>query len=229
MDNIKNNIAVENVSFGYTGDIVLKNLDFHIQSGEMVTIIGGNGVGKSTLMKLILGELVPDSGRIKLLGEDVRSMKDFKKIGYVPQGNVANKVTFPITCKELVCLELYDDFGFIKVPKKRHKQRSEEMLRGMGLEKYIHTPVNELSGGLQQRVMIARAMINEPELLIFDEPTAGVDEKSKVHFAEVIQKLNDEYKITIVLVTHELDWVKENLKTDYIYELKNGGIVNVSI
>lgn len=229
MDNIKNNIAVENVSFGYTGDIVLKNLDFRIQSGEMVTIIGGNGVGKSTLMKLILGELVPDSGRIKLLGEDVRSMKDFKKIGYVPQGNVANKVTFPITCKELVCLELYDDFGFIKVPKKRHKQRSEEMLRGMGLEKYIHTPVNELSGGLQQRVMIARAMINEPELLIFDEPTAGVDEKSKVHFAEVIQKLNDEYKITIVLVTHELDWVKENLKTDYIYELKNGGIVNVSI
>lgn len=223
------NIAVNNVSFGYTEDRVLNNLNFNVSDGEMITIIGGNGVGKSTLMKLVLGELEPDAGEIKLLGEKVSSIRDFSKIGYVPQGNVVNKVTFPITCLELVTLELYDDFGFFKIPKKRHKTRSKNMLKEMGLGQYIHTPINELSGGLQQRVMIARAMMNDPELLILDEPTAGVDEQSKVHLAKVMQDLNDKFHITIILVTHELDWVQENLEMDHIYELKNGGITNVSI
>lgn len=223
------NIAVENVNFGYTEDKVLKDLNFAVNSGEIIVIIGGNGVGKSTLMKLVLGELEPDSGEIRLMGEEVSKIDNFKNIGYVPQGSIVNKVTFPITCEELVTLELYDDFGFIKTPRRRHRRRSRKMLNKMGLGQYLKTPINELSGGLQQRVMIARAMMNDPKLLILDEPTAGVDESSKIHFAQVIQELNKELGITIVLVTHELDWVKDNLKVDYIYELKDGGVNNVSI
>lgn len=224
-----NDIIVENLSFGYTEDKVLENLNFTCKNGEMVVIIGGNGVGKSTLMKLILGELEPDCGSIKLMGKNASNITDFREVGSVPQGNIVNEVPFPITCLEFVVLEFYYDFGLIKVPKKRHKERAKNMLREMGLDKYINTPFNELSGGLQQRVMISRAMLNDPKILILDEPTSGVDEESKIQFAEVVQDLNDNLGKTIILITHELDWAQSHLNMDHIYELKDGGLTNVSV
>lgn len=222
-------IILENVSFGYKDDLIINNLSFKVERGNLVTIIGGNGVGKSTLMKLILGQLTVDSGNIILFGEDIEKIDNFCKVGYVPQGNIANRIAFPVTCKELVSLELYNDFGFIKIPSKKHIESSINMLRNMGLEKYINRPINELSGGLQQRVMISRAMMSSPKLLIFDEPTSGIDERSKLHFAKIIKDLNENKNITIVLVTHELEWVEKNLDPDFVYELKDGGIKNVSI
>ena len=89
-----------------------------------------------------------------------------------------NKIAFPITCLELVSLNLYEEFGLIKIPKKNHYQKAKDILKKMGMENYINTPVNELSGGLAQRAMISKAMINDPKILILDEPTAGVDKYS---------------------------------------------------
>lgn len=215
-------ILVNDLSFGYTEDKVLDDLSLTIKKGEMVVVTGGNGSGKSTLMRLILGELIPQKGTIKLMGKKIKQLNNFQDIGYVPQGNVMDKIAFPLTCLELVVLNLYQDFGFFKIPKKKHKKRAREILGEMELDRYIDVPFNELSGGLQQRVLISRAMVNNPEILILDEPTAGVDEESKKRFGDLIQNLNDKYKITIVLVTHEIEWVEENLELDSIYQIQKG-------
>lgn len=222
-------ILVKDLNFGYSEDKVIKDLNLQVKKGELVVIVGENGSGKSTFLKLILGELKGQSGRIKLLGKPIDKKDNFRDIGYVPQMNIVNKIPFPITCLELVVLNLYQDFGFFKIPKKRHLQKAREILIQMGLERYIKTPFNELSGGLQQRVLISRAMINSPRILILDEPTAGVDEESKIQFFQIIEELNKEQDITVILVTHEVDSARENLELHNIYNLERGGLVNVAI
>ncbi len=222
-------ILVKDLNFGYSEDKVIKDLNLQVKKGELVVIVGENGSGKSTFLKLILGELKGQSGRIKLLGKTIDKKDNFRDIGYVPQMNIVNKIPFPITCLELVVLNLYQDFGFFKIPKKRHLQKAREILIQMGLERYIKTPFNELSGGLQQRVLISRAMINSPRILILDEPTAGVDEESKIQFFQIIEELNKEQDITVILVTHEVDSARENLELHNIYNLERGGLVNVAI
>ncbi len=222
-------LVVENLNFGYNENKVIRDLNLRVGEGELVVIVGENGSGKSTFLKLILGELKGQSGRIKLFGKNIEKKDDFRDIGYVPQMNIVNKIPFPITCLEMVVLNLYKDFGFFKIPKKRHLEKAREILIHMGLEKYIKTPFNELSGGLQQRVLISRAMINSPRALILDEPTAGVDEESKIQFFQIIEELNEKHNITVILVTHEVDFAIENLKLHNIYNLQRGGLENVAI
>lgn len=175
-------IDVSNLNFGYTSELVLKDVNLCVDEGQFICITGENGSGKSTLLKVLLGELKHFEGSVKLFGNAINSIKDFKDIGYVPQNSVMNKVAFPTTCREMVAINLYRSFGPVKFPGKKHFERAEKALVDMGLEKYVRTPFNELSGGLQQRVMITRALINDPRLLILDEPTAGVDNESKVRF-----------------------------------------------
>lgn len=219
-------ISIENLSFGYTSDLVLKNINLEVDEGEFVCLVGGNGSGKSTLLKLILGELKPQEGSIKIFGSALSELKSLRDIGYVPQVNAVNKISFPITCREITVLNLYEDFGFIKIPRKKHYERAEQQLKDMGLTAYIRTPFNELSGGLQQRTMIARALINRPKLLILDEPTAGVDPKSKDAFFDLLDELKQNSSLTVILVTHEVDLVKEHVKLDNIYRIDDGGLVH---
>ncbi|EGY77457.1 metal ABC transporter ATP-binding protein [Peptoniphilus indolicus] len=218
-----NIVEIKNLSFSYGHDIVLNNLNLNIKDGGLNIILGENGSGKSTLLKLILGELKVNSGSIKLFGEDISKFKNFEKIGYVPQIQVANQMAFPVTCLELVVLNLYRDFGKVKIPKDEQLRRAKEILIKMGLEKQINTPLNELSGGLKQRAMIARALINNPELLILDEPTAGIDVKSKEQFINILSSMQKD-NITIMLVTHEMEFIEENLKEYEIFNLKGGSV-----
>ena len=216
-------VEIKNLNFGYTKIPVLTSCNLDVNIGDFVIIVGANGSGKSTLIKLMLGELKADQGSIKILDKDINDYRSFKEIGYVPQLNVVNKIAFPITSLELVCLNLYEDFGLIKIPKKEHYERAKEILIKMGMEDYIHTPVNELSGGLAQRAMICKAMINNPKLLILDEPTAGVDKQSKDYFFETIDILSEKFNITIIMVTHELKEL-ENLEL-VKYEMIEGRLV----
>ncbi|MDY2987018.1 MAG: ATP-binding cassette domain-containing protein [Peptoniphilus sp.] len=218
-----NIVEIKNLSFSYGHDIVLNNLNLNIKDGGLNIILGENGSGKSTLLKLILGELKVNSGSIKLFGEDISKFKNFEKIGYVPQIQVTNQMAFPVTCLELVVLNLYRDFGKVKIPKDEQLRRAKEILIKMGLEKQINTPLNELSGGLKQRAMIARALINNPELLILDEPTAGIDVKSKEQFINILSSMQKD-NITIMLVTHEMEFIEENLKEYEIFNLKGGSV-----
>lgn len=199
-----NALSIENLNFAYKTNPVIKNCSLEVAKGDFVLITGGNGSGKSTLIKLILKELDKDKGKIQVLGKNIEDYKSFKEIGYVPQMNIVNKISFPITALELVVLNLYEGFGLIKIPRKSHYQKARTMLDKMGMKDYINTPVNELSGGLAQRAMIAKAMIANPKILILDEPTAGVDKESKKHFFESLSILKEKFNITIIMVSHEL-------------------------
>lgn len=221
-------IEIKNACFSYDRDPILVDLNLIVKNKEKITIIGGNGVGKTTLIKIIVGELKLDSGSIKIFEEDFNTDL-LKRIGYVPQSQKENLYTFPITVKELVTLQLYDSLGKFKIPRKEHYLKTMNLLKKMNLEKYSDFPIRELSGGLRQRVVITRALMNDPDILIFDEPTSGVDENSKTQFAKTIEELNEKFDVSIILITHELDWIKNNLKMDSIYELKKGGLVDVTI
>lgn len=217
-------VSINNLNFSYSQTPVLKDCNLNVDVGEFTVILGGNGSGKSTLIKLMLGELKKNSGEIKILGKNIEDYVSFKDIGYVPQINIVNKIAFPITCLELVSLNLYEEFGFIKIPKKNHYQKAKDILKKMGMEAYINTPVNELSGGLAQRAMISKAMINDPKILILDEPTAGVDKYSKDHFFETIDFLSKKFNVTIIMVTHELKEM-ESLSIDFTkYEMVEGSL-----
>ena len=217
-------VSINNLNFSYSQIPVLKNCNLNVDVGEFTVILGGNGSGKSTLIKLMLGELKTNSGEIKILGKNIEDYVSFKDIGYVPQINIVNKIAFPITCLELVSLNLYEEFGFIKIPKKNHYQKAKDILKKMGMENYINTPVNELLGGLAQRAMISKAMINDPKILILDEPTAGVDKYSKDHFFETIDFLSKKFNVTIIMVTHELKEMESlNIKMTK-YEMIEGSL-----
>lgn len=217
-------VSINNLNFSYSQIPVLKTCNLNVDVGEFTVILGGNGSGKSTLIKLMLGELKNNSGEIKILGKNIEDYVSFKDIGYVPQINIVNKIAFPITCLELVSLNLYEEFGLIKIPKKNHYQKAKDILKKMGMENYINTPVNELSGGLAQRAMISKAMINDPKILILDEPTAGVDKYSKDHFFETIDFLSKKFNVTIIMVTHELKEMESlNIKMTK-YEMIEGSL-----
>ena len=220
-------IDVSNLNFGYTSELVLKDINLCVDEGQFICITGENGSGKSTLLKVLLGELKHFEGSVKLFGNAINSIKDFKDIGYVPQNSVMNKVAFPTTCREMVAINLYRSFGPVKFPGKKHFERAEKALVDMGLEKYVRTPFNELSGGLQQRVMITRALINDPRLLILDEPTAGVDNESKVRFLDLLETVTQERNITAVLVSHELELVSRHINFDATYRINSGRIAHV--
>lgn len=219
-------IKVSNLVFGYNAMPVLKDLSFSIPEGDLCCITGENGSGKSTLMKLILGELKGYKGTISLFGKTMKEYNDLTWIGYVPQASVMNKVAFPTTCREIVVQGLYKQFGIVLIPRKKHYQVAEQALAKMDLERYARVPFNQLSGGLQQRVMICRALINDPKLLILDEPTAGVDKESKESFLGLLNKINQEQKITCLLVSHEYQLVSERLKLDSTYRIEDGRIAN---
>ena len=220
-------IVIKDMSFGYTDTLVLENVNLTINQGEFVALIGGNGTGKSTLLKNLLGELTPDNGDIKVFGKSIKKHKDYQKIGYVPQLSIVDQIAFPVTTTELVSLNLYREFGLFKYAKKEQIKKAEDILVYLGLEKYLGWPVNQLSGGLKQRTMIARAMVNKPDLLILDEPTAGIDQQNREAFIRMINKLNSEMNLTILLVTHELTEVMEFGDIDSVYEVKDRKVSKV--
>lgn len=219
-------IKIENLDFSYPNNPVLKDLNLTIHEGDLTIIIGENGSGKSTLLKLMLGELKADNGVIEVFNKNINDIEDFKRIGYVPQVQVMNQMGFPVSCLELVSSGLYFNFGFIKIPKEESKKRAKEVLEAMGLKDYINTPISELSGGLKQRTMIARALVQDPKLIILDEPTAGVDQESKDQLMELIKEMAKDKEKTFIIVSHEMDYMKKNLEDSKIYRIKGGRAYN---
>lgn len=196
---------VKNLSFSYPNTEVLENVNFNIYEKDFVGIIGSNGSGKSTLLKILVSELKNFDGQIKIFGEDFKSFKRWKEIGYVPQVDRDKSLAFPISVKEMVLLNLYGEFNFFNHPKKKHLQMVNDVLEMFNLKEFADKNFNELSGGQKQRVLIAKAMVHNPQLLIFDEPTVGIDKASKEEFFHILHHINHDHGITIIMVTHELD------------------------
>ncbi|WBB29554.1 metal ABC transporter ATP-binding protein [Parvimonas micra] len=205
-------ISIKNVSFSYSGGVnVLENLSFDIYKKDFIAIIGANGSGKSTLLKLILKELNPSDGEIFISSTNIKNFKEWDTIGYVPQINAGNIPGFPITALEIVTLNLYNKMGFFKFSRKNHIELAKRALSQVNMLDFANTPMNKMSGGQQQRIMIAKSLINNPKILIFDEPTTGIDKESKDQLFKILTHLNRIHGITILLVTHELEIMKDNL------------------
>lgn len=197
-------IEAENLSFGYGAELVLEKIGFSVSAGDFAAVIGANGTGKSTLMRLLLGELEPSGGTIRLFGQDVRKFKDWPKIGYVPQNGLASRADFPATAEEIVKANLFSQIGLLRFPKKIHREKVRQALELVDMGPYARRMIGRLSGGQQQRVMLARVLVNRPEIMLLDEPTTGVDAGTVQSLYELLSYLNREFGLTIVMVTHDI-------------------------
>lgn len=193
-------LKIEHLNFDYTDASVLRDVNFTLQKGDFLGIIGSNGAGKSTLMKLILGMLPFENGKITVFGEDIKNAR--KRIGYVAQKANSFNSDFPATVKEVVMANLYPKMGLFKRYKKEHEEKFYEVIKQVGLEGCENRLIGNLSGGQQQRVFIARALISDPELLLMDEPTVGVDAQSVRAIMELICELNQN-GLTIIMTNHD--------------------------
>lgn len=205
VDHTENVIEVEHISLSYNGQEVLKDIDLSIHRGDYLGLVGGNGTGKTTLVKVILGILVPDSGSIKLFGQDISEFKDWSKVGYVPQKATSFDVNFPATVEEVVLMGRFGRRGLFHRMTEADRKKAREALEHVDMWEHRHRLVGDLSGGQQQRVFIARALAGDPEVMFLDEPTVGVEKEIKDEFYALLRKLNEELHLTIVLVTHDLE------------------------
>lgn len=204
-------INLHNISYQYEQTKALIDINLTIAEGDFLAIIGPNGSGKSTLLKIILGLLKPTSGEVLLFGKPVNQFKDKERIGYVSQKSNSFNTGFPATVTEVVRSGLVKKTGlFHRYPANVNKQ-VRQALKSVGMDEFSMKNIGDLSGGQQQRVFIARALISNPNVLILDEPTVGVDSKNVKSFYNMLSHLNREHNITIVLVTHDVDAVSKSI------------------
>ncbi|KLI61439.1 metal ABC transporter ATP-binding protein [Brachyspira hyodysenteriae] len=218
-------IEFKNVHFGYTSDDILKCISFDVNKGDFVSIIGSNGVGKSTILKLILGEISQFRGSIKLYEEDINKFRDWKRIGYLEQNAYSKIINFPATVYEIVMSNNFADIGLFKFPNKTHRMKVINALELLGMEKYKNRMISKLSGGQIQRVFLARTLISEPDLLVLDEPTNGVDRETIDLIYKILQDLNKEKKVTIIMVTHDVE--KTSNISNRIFCFEEGSLVEL--
>lgn len=221
-------LKIENLYFEYPDTAVLHDVSFTIHKGDFLGIIGANGAGKSTLIKIILKILPYNTGTITLFGEDLAKFKDNHKIGYVSQKANSFNSDFPATVKEVVMANLYSMRGIFRRYKKEDYERMEKALYKVGMSGFEDKLIGKLSGGEQQRIFIARALIQEPELLLMDEPTVGVDAKSAKQIMDIISELNNQ-GMTIIMTNHDTpELVRVSDKLLIFCEHGNGEFVNRS-
>ena len=197
-------IEAENLGFSYGGEMVFSGVDFAVNEGDFVAVIGSNGAGKSTLMRLMLGELTPSQGQVRIFGTDVAHFRHWPRIGYVPQNAARTGQDFPASVREIVEANLYGKAGLFRLPSRALKAKAAQALKLVGLEGFETRPIGELSGGQQQRVMLARVLAGEPEAMLLDEPTSGVDATTIDALYDILSRLNRERGQTIVMVTHDV-------------------------
>src|SRR5258708_37475911 len=190
VDHSKNIIEVSDVSFSYGHQEVLDHISLDVHLGDYLGIIGPNGGGKTTLLKIILGLLPNYSGSVKLFGTDIRHFKDWSKIGYVPQKATNFDVNFPATVEEIVAMGRYGRLGLFRFPSKEDAKIVALAIENVGMSAFKHSLIGNLSGGQQQRVFIARALASDPEIIILDEPTVGVDSNTQREFYALLHTLN---------------------------------------
>lgn len=202
---------VERLSFERRGNLVLNNASFTILPGEYCAVIGPNGGGKTTLIRLLLGLEKPTSGTIRLFGTEQKRFKAWSRIGYVPQRSALIDSAFPATVREVVGMGRYAQRGVFGFESSEDKRAIEEAMELMGVSDLSERLIGNLSGGQRQRVMIARALASNPEVLIVDEPNTGVDVESQHRFYELLRHLNRTKKVSILFITHDIGVIAEDI------------------
>lgn len=198
-------ILMENVSFAYEKNkYVLEDVNISINKGEYVGIIGDNGSAKSTLLKLMIGNLFSNSGRITILNQEIKKFNLWTKIGYLSQQVRNFNKKFPATVEEIVGTNLYSNKGVLKFLDKKDKKHIDEVLDMVNMSEFKNRLIGSLSGGQQQKVFIARLLVGFPEIIFMDEPLVGIDHSSSESIYDIIDTVNEKNGTTIVMVTHDI-------------------------
>ena len=211
IDHQKNIIEVKDVSFSYDNVEVLKNITINIHQGDYISLIGPNGGGKTTLLKLMLGLIKPQSGQIKLFDKPLQVFKEWSKIGYVPQKAINFDPLFPVTVREVIAMGCYGKKGLLNWLTEKDQKNIDAALARVKMTPFADRLIGNLSSGQQQRIFIARALVGEPEVIFLDEPTVGVDVKTQEEFYKLLTHLNSDLNITLILVSHDVDVVSHQV------------------
>ncbi len=198
------------ISFTYGRDQVLDDVTLDVRAGEFVALVGPNGSGKSTLLKVLLGSFPPATGSVRLFGVAPARLTERWRLGYVPQ-RPSLAPELPATVEEIVTAGRLRQRGWWRPLKREDREAVEHALASVGLGNLAHRPLNELSGGQQQRAFIARAFASDPQLLVLDEPIAGVDGESQRRFRDSLVHLIEEHHSGVLLVSHELAAVAQDV------------------
>jgi zinc transport system ATP-binding protein len=193
-------LEVENLKVSYSNHIALENINFKIEDGEYVCLVGENGSGKSTLVKTIVGLLKPEEGKVGL-------NISLDEVAYLSQTNLKD-LNFPATSKEIIMsgVQKHNKLPFYT---RKDKEIYQKVIKDLKIEDLQNRRIGDLSGGQKQRVLIARALIREPKLLILDEPATGLDYNITKELYKILNSLNKEKKMTIIMATHDLDEIEE--------------------
>lgn len=203
----ENLIEVKNISYRYDREPVLRQVTLAVPRGDYLGLVGPNGAGKTTLLRIMLGLLKPDQGSVRLFGQDIKQFKGWAKIGYVPQRIAAFEANFPATVSEVVLMGRYGRRGLFQAIAREDKQLANAALEEVGMTAFRQRLIPDLSGGELQRVFIARALASEPEIILLDEPTIGIDQRARAEFYALLKRFNRERRLTLVLVSHDVDMV----------------------
>jgi ABC-type Mn2+/Zn2+ transport system ATPase subunit len=201
MTHIPNRLEIQNASIGYGEKVVLHELDFQVPHGARVAVVGPNGAGKSTLFKALVGLLPLKEGRILIHGESLRTHKDC--VAYVPQREDVDW-RFPVTVHDVVMMGRYGQMGWLSRASKHDRHIVSQSLEQMGIANLADKSIAQLSGGQQQRAFLARALAQEPHILLMDEPFTGVDVTTQEATFNLLDHLH-ERQVTTLISTHDLN------------------------
>jgi zinc transport system ATP-binding protein len=203
-------VAAEGISFAYGAEPVLEDVDLHVDAGSFVALVGPNGSGKSTLVRILVGLLEPAAGTVRLFGEPPKQRSQPGRLGYVPQrARIAGEL--PATVEEVVAAGRLAARGWWRRASRADRRIVDDAIDAVALGDLKHRPTRELSGGQQQRVLIAKALASQPELLVLDEPIAGVDAESQRLFRDALVHVLHDRGGAVLLVSHELGAVAADL------------------
>jgi zinc transport system ATP-binding protein len=215
-------VELDGVSFAYPGGpMVLRDVDLRIEEGEFVAVAGPNGGGKTSLLRIILGLERPTRGEARLFGQPATSVRGRARIGYLAQ-RAQLGLDAPVSVREVVTAGTAARRGLVGPIRPADLKAVDGAIERVGLADRAGAPLATLSGGLQQRALIAKALAAQPDLLVLDEPTAGVDVDAQEAFASLLAELHDELGVTILFVSHEFGAVERYVER---LVLVRGGIV----
>ncbi len=219
-------ISLEKVTAGYEGDMILRSIDFEVEARQFIGVIGPNGIGKTTLFRVIMGLLPVRSGTVRVLGRHLRDEASRRwvrlRTGYLAQQNDPGHM--PITVFDSVLLGRWGRFQYRYWPGAKDRQRAEAMLDLVGMSAYADSDWRELSGGQQQRVSLARALVRTPQLLILDEPTTYLDDEAQKELMRLICDVHRSHALTTLMISHDRRLMNS---TDAVYRLTGSRIERV--
>jgi manganese/zinc/iron transport system ATP- binding protein len=203
-------LSIYDLTVAYHRKPVIWDISFDLPPGKLIGVVGPNGAGKSTLLKAVMDLIPRASGRVRVFGDTYR--RNRHRVGYVPQRESVDW-QFPVNARDVVTMGLYDEIGWCRPVRKRHREQSMEALRRVGIAELANRQISQLSGGQQQRTFLARALVQDADLYLMDEPFAAVDAATERAIVDILRELKNRQKTTVV-IHHDLQTVPEYF--DYV-------------